>query len=113
MCSPRPAPTPPQGINMTDRNAQVTKLQSDLSIRQKTGDVFGTALVNKQLTDLLKMSVDPASAVFARTGTAGQTVSPGATSVEIAPSVLQGTLAKRATSTLRIPVTPPTNTQQP
>ncbi len=112
MCSPRPSPTPPQGINIADRNAEVTRLQKDIQITSSQGPMgkMMAATDEKALANLLKMPVDPASAVFARTGTTGQTVSPGATSVEIAPSVLQGTLAKRATSTLRIPVTPPTNT---
>ncbi len=112
MCSPRPSPTAPQTITIADRNAELTRLSNDLTIQREHGSNVKAAVVDAQIKNVLKLPVDISSAIYARTGTPGQTVSPSASSYEVAPSVLQGTLAKRATSTLRIPTTPPATTQK-
>lgn len=80
--------------------------------------VNGT-LVDKQISDLLKVPIDKAASVFAPQGPTGQqTTAAGATGFEAAADPLTPLLQKRVASTLRIPyapkpvpATPPINTQ--
>lgn len=110
MCSPRPNPTPPPTMTIAERNAELNSLSLKIANADQAGNRIVSSVMTEQAKKIIAMPVDPASAVYARTGTPGQTVSPSATSLELAPSQLQGMLAKRATSTLRIPATTPATT---
>lgn len=112
MCSPRPVPVPPPSQTINDRNAQQSQLTMKIAQEEAAGHQVYANLDKALLKKILAQPVDPNSLLFApKVGTAGQTVAPSADNLELAPEKLQGLLAKRATSTLRIPTTLPKTTR--
>ncbi len=110
MCSPRPQPTPPPSISIAERDRQLNALTIKIADEEKTGNKFAARSDRLTAASIAAQPVDPNSVIFARGGQPAPPA-PFADHLELAPEKLQGLLAKRATSTLRIPATPPTSTQ--
>lgn len=107
MCSPRPQPTPPPSMTISDRNSQLNALSVKIAQEESVGNTTAASMNRYLASKIAATAVDPASAQFApKVGNTGQqTVAPSADHIELAKEQLTGLLSKRATSTLRIPVT--------
>ncbi len=109
MCSPRPQPAPPPTLSISERNRQLNALTIQIANEDKLGQKYAASNDRRLAAQIAAQPVDPNSEIFARGPQAP--AAPFADHLELAPEKLQGLLAKRATSTLRIPATPPTSTQ--